>query len=63
MEENIIKRKMEEKIESFGFSKNDLTQEEWSELEDEIKAELDGAIILDGVLTSIPPYRVQQKER
>lgn len=61
MDEKEIKAKMKAKLDSYGFMEDDLTQEELSQLKEEVEAELKGSIIMDGVLFSIPRFRQKQK--
>lgn len=55
-----IAKLMKSKLDSYGFTEDDLTQEELSQLKEEVEAELKGSIIMDGVLFSIPRYRQKQ---
>lgn len=50
MEES-IKKEIREELESYGLTEEDLTAEELKELENEIKAQRDGYMILDGVFS------------
>ena len=54
--EEEIKKLMQEKLKSYDFTEDDLTQDELSELREEVVAELNGKTVLDGVLFSIPLY-------
>ena len=60
--EEEINKLMQEKLKSFDFTEEDLTQEELSELRDEVIAELNGEMVLDGVLFSIPLYGRKSKK-
>jgi hypothetical protein len=55
--ENKIEQKIKEKLEFFGYKEEDLTHEEMEALREEVKNELDGFIVLDGVLFSKIRYR------
>lgn len=52
-----IESKITEKLKQYGFSVGDLTEEELAALRDEIEAEAQGVIILDGVLFHKDIYR------
>ena len=49
-------KRIKEKLEDYGLSIEDLTQEELEELKVEIKKEDRGMIIIDGVLSGITIY-------
>ena len=55
--ENRIAEKVKEKLELYGFTEEELTSEEMETLRGEIKAELDGHIVLDGVLFNKERYK------
>lgn len=52
-----IAKLMKSELDSYGFTEDDLTQEELYQLKEEVEAELKGSIIMDGVLFSIPRCR------
>lgn len=52
-----MKQKLEEKLSLYGLKVSDLTKDELRQLEEEIRHEEKGNVILDGVLSQIPPYR------
>lgn len=54
--ENRIAEKVKEKLELYGFTE-ELTSEEMEALRGEVKAELDGYIVLDGVLFNKERYK------
>lgn len=54
---NKIAQKIKEKLELYGFQEDELTSEEMLELRQEAQAELNGYIILDGVLFHNPKYK------
>lgn len=53
--------KIKQKLESHNLTIDDLTQQELEMLKEEIIAEENGEIVLDGVLSFIPPYREKDK--
>ena len=53
--------KIKQKLEEHNLTINDLTQKELEMLKEEIKKEGKGEIVLDGVLSFIPPYRGKDK--
>ena len=56
-----MKDKIKQKLEDHNLTINDLTQQELEMLKEEVKAEEKGEIVLDGVLSFIPPYREEDK--
>lgn len=51
-----MKQKQEEKLSLYGLKVSDLTKDELRQLEEEIRLEEKGHVILDGVLSTIPLY-------
>lgn len=47
---NKIDETIKEKLEFYGLTEEDLTAEEMEELREEVETELEGGMILDGVL-------------
>ncbi len=59
-----IEKKIKEKLNEHGFIESDLTQSELERLKEEVKAELNGETVLDGVLFNIPYYeRISNREK
>ncbi len=56
MDKSVVKKKIKEKLQEYGFIESDLTSSELEELKEEVEAELKGYTILDGVLFNIPSY-------
>lgn len=52
-----MEQKIQEKLQEYGFTLEDLTTEELEQLKAEIEFEKKGGIILDGVLANKPLYR------
>jgi hypothetical protein len=50
MDKNKIDKAVARKLKSYGYSAEDLTEEEMKELREECEIELGGGIVLDGVL-------------
>lgn len=64
MEKKAIEKKIKEKLDEYGFVESDLTPSELKELKEEAEAELNGCIILDGVLFNIPYFeRIAKREK
>lgn len=56
MEKTLMENKIKEKLDEYGFIESDLTPSELEELKEEVKSELEGYTVLDGVLFNIPYY-------
>lgn len=56
MHNSVVEKKIKEKLKVHGFIESDLTQSEVDKLKEEVKAELSGETVLDGVLSNIPYY-------
>ena len=52
-----IEEKIKKQLEEYGFKESDLTVEELETLKQEIEAQENGETLIDGVLSSIDPYR------
>lgn len=64
MEKTVIEKKVKEKLDEYGFVESDLTPSELKELKEEVEAELNGYIVLDGVLFNIPYFeRISKREK
>lgn len=64
MDKSVVKKKIKEKLQEYGFIESDLTSSELEELKEEVEAELKGYTILDGVLFNIPSYeRIAKRKR
>lgn len=62
MKKTMVEEKIKEKLDEYGLMKSDLTPSELEELEEEVKAELEGYTVLDGVLFNIPYFeRIAQR--
>ena len=51
-----MEEKIKKELAEYGFSMDDLTNEELEELKQEIKLKEEGHVVLDGVLFSKPMY-------
>ncbi len=64
MEKEVIEKKIKEKLDEYGFVENDLTPSELEELKSEVETELNGGIVLDGVLFHIPYFeRIAKRKK
>ena len=64
MENAEIEKKIKEKLDEYGFVESDLTSSELEELKAEAESELNGGIVLDGVLFHIPYFeRIAKREK
>ena len=54
-----MEEKIKQKLDEYDLTIDDLTSEELERLKEEIRMEEKGYVILDGVLSSIPPYRAK----
>ena len=64
MEKEVIEKKIKEKLDEYGVVENDLTPSELEELKSEVETELNGGIVLDGVLFHIPYFdRIAKREK
>ncbi len=52
-----LEEKIQKKLDSYGFTLDDLTSEELEKLKEEIEAEDRGEFIIDGVLFYKPVFR------
>lgn len=52
-----MEQKIQEKLQEYGFTLEDLTTEELEQLKMEIEQERKGYVILDGVLAHKPRYK------
>lgn len=52
-----MEQKIQEKLQEYGFTLEDLTTEELEQLKSEIEFEEKGGVILDGVLANKPRYK------
>lgn len=54
-----MEEKIKQKLDEYDLTIDDLTSGELERLKEEIRLEEIGYVILDGVLSSIPPYRAK----
>ena len=54
------KKLFNEKLHVYGFKESDLTEEEAKQLLEEVRTELAGGLVLDGVLFNKPLYEVKK---
>lgn len=52
-----MEQRINEKLQEYGFTLEDLTAEELEQLKVEIEQEQKGYVVLDGVLANKPLYR------
>ena len=50
-------------LEKNGFDKEDLSEDQMERFKEEMRQRMDGACILDGVLTEIPIYSAERLKR
>lgn len=59
-----MENKIKEKLDEYGFIESDLTPSELEELKEEVKSELEGYTVLDGVLFNIPYFeRIAKRKK
>lgn len=64
MEKTLMENKIKEKLDEYGFIESDLTPSELEELKEEVKSELEGYTVLDGVLFNIPYFeRIAKRKK
>ena len=64
LEQNQCRRISFQKLDEYGFVESDLTSSELEELKAEAESELNGGIVLDGVLFHIPYFeRIAKREK
>lgn len=51
-----MEEKIDEKLEQYGLSRSDLTDEQMEELKEEINQEKEGMVLVDSVLFEMPVY-------
>lgn len=52
-----IEKKIDEKLDEYGFTREDLSEEEMEKLKEQIRLEAQGHMFLDGVLARKPRYK------
>ena len=64
MEKTLMENKIKEKLDEYGFIESDLTPSELEELKEEVRSELEGYTVLDGVLFNIPYFeRIAKRKK
>lgn len=59
-----MENKIKEKLDEYGFIESDLTPSELEELKEEVRSELEGYTVLDGVLFNIPYFeRIAKRKK